>query len=85
MTFTNSAEALTPWQQQASQYLVQKNYAQAAQLYEQAIGVKPRRNESYYWQLGLLQLLQGEEAEAKPPGCLAMSEGESDQIEQWVV
>lgn len=83
MTSTNSAEALTPWQLQASQYLVQANYAQAAQLYEQAIESNPEER-SYYWHLGLLLLLQGEEAEAQTTWLFAMSEGEPDQVEQWV-
>lgn len=83
MTSINSAEALTLWQQQASQYLMQGNYAQAAQLYEQAIESNPEER-SYYWHLGLLLLLQGEEAEAQTTWLFAMSEGESDQVEQWV-
>ncbi|WP_068814626.1 O-linked N-acetylglucosamine transferase, SPINDLY family protein [Phormidesmis priestleyi] len=83
MTSTNSTEALTSWQLQASQYLAQANYAQAAQLYEQAIESNPEER-SYYWQLGLLLLLQGEEAEAQTTWLFAMSEGEPDQVEQWV-
>jgi len=83
MTPINSAEALTPWQQQASQYLMQGKYAQAAQLYEQAIESDPEER-SYYWHLGLLLLLQGEEAEAQTTWLFAMSEGDPEQVEQWV-
>ena len=58
-------------------------YAEAAQLYEQAIESNPEER-SYYWHLGLLLLLQGEEAEAQTTWLFAMSEGEPDQVEQWV-
>ena len=83
MTSTNSAEPFICWQVQANQWLMQGTYAQAAQLYEQAIESDPEER-SYYWQLGLLQLLQGDEAEAQTTWLFAMSEGEPDQIEQWV-
>ncbi len=82
MTSINSAESLAPWQQQANHYWLQGHYAQAAQLYEQAIESDPEER-SYYWPLGLLLLLQGEEAEAQTTWLFALSEGEPDQVEQW--
>ena len=76
-------EALADWQKQATHALLHEQYAEAAQLYEQAIESNPEER-SYYWQLGLLLLLQGEEAEAQTTWLFAMSEGEPDQVEQWV-
>lgn len=70
------------WQQQANQYLLQGNYTQAAYLYEQAIEVEPELK-SHYWHLGLMLLLQGQEAEAQMTWMLGMAEGEPKQVEQW--
>jgi len=69
--------------QQANQYLLQGNYARAADLYEQAIAAEPEEK-SHYWQLGLMLLLQGQEAEAQTTWLLGMAEGESEEIEQWI-
>jgi tetratricopeptide (TPR) repeat protein len=49
------------WQEKTDQLLVQGNYVQAAKLYEQAIEDEPSVK-SHYWQLGLMLLLQGQEA-----------------------
>ncbi len=76
-------EALADWQKQATHALLNEQYAEAAQLYEQAIESNPEER-SNYWHLGLLLLLQGEEAEAQTTWLFAMSEGEPDQVEQWV-
>ena len=83
MTFSNPADIAISWQLQASQYLVHDKYSQAAQLYEQAIETEPELR-SHYWHLGLLLLLQGEEAEAQTTWLFAMSDGEPEQVEQWV-
>ncbi len=73
---------LIHWQQQAHQYLVQGKYAKAASLYEKAIVAEPDVL-SHYWHLGLLLLLQGQEAEAQMTWMLPIAEGEEEQIEIW--
>jgi len=69
------------WQDEAEQYLIQKNYLQAAKLYEQAIVIEP--NTIYYWHLGLLLLLQGQEAEAQMTWMLPMTEADEEQLQIW--
>jgi predicted O-linked N-acetylglucosamine transferase (SPINDLY family) len=68
--------------EQAQQALLQKNYGLAASLYEQAIYQQPEER-SNYWYLGVLLLLQGQEAEAQTTWLIAMSEAEADQMDQW--
>jgi predicted O-linked N-acetylglucosamine transferase (SPINDLY family) len=70
------------WHQQAYQCLLEKNYIQAASLYEQAVTAEPEVK-SHYWYLGLVLLLQGQEAEAQTTWLFGMAEGEAEQIEQW--
>ena len=70
------------WQQKTDQLLLQGNYIQAAKLYEQAIEDEPSVK-SHYWQLGLMLLLQGQEAEAQTTWLLGVAEGESEEIECW--
>ncbi len=70
------------WQQKAEQLLLNNNYAEAAKLYEQAIEVQPEIK-SHYWYLGLVLLLQGQEAEAQTTWLFAMADGEAEQIEEW--
>jgi predicted O-linked N-acetylglucosamine transferase (SPINDLY family) len=70
------------WQQQATQYLVAGDYTQAASLYEQAIEAEPEIN-SHCWYLGLMLMLQGQEAEAQVTWMLAMAKGEPEQVERW--
>ncbi|MDZ8221587.1 O-linked N-acetylglucosamine transferase, SPINDLY family protein [Nostoc sp. ChiVER01] len=79
-TFTN----ITSSEQQAQQYFIKGNYTQAASCYEQAIETEPEVK-SHYWNLGLMLLLQGQEAEAQMTWLLAMQEGEAEQVEQWTV
>lgn len=69
-------------QQEAYQYLIQGDYAKAADLYQQAIAAKPSVKQ-YYWHLGLTLLLQGQEAEAQTTWMLAMLEGEAEQLDEW--
>ncbi|NEP08327.1 MAG: tetratricopeptide repeat protein, partial [Okeania sp. SIO4D6] len=57
-------ELPSDWQQQANQCLVNSNYGKAINLYEKAISLHPQ-NKSYYWQLGLMLLLEGQEEEAQ--------------------
>ncbi|MCC3413047.1 MULTISPECIES: O-linked N-acetylglucosamine transferase, SPINDLY family protein [unclassified Microcoleus] len=72
----------THWEQQARQCLIRGDYAQAAHLYEQAIEEEPD-TKSYYWHLGLILLLHGQEAEAQTTWLLGMAEGEPEQVELW--
>ena len=71
---------LINWQQQAHQYLVQGEYPQATTLYEEAIVAEPDVL-SHYWNLGLLLLLQGQEAEAQMTWMLPMTDAEEEQIQ----
>ncbi|MBF2009307.1 MAG: O-linked N-acetylglucosamine transferase, SPINDLY family protein [Chlorogloeopsis fritschii C42_A2020_084] len=73
---------ITNWQQQAEQYLLQGNYIQAANIYEQAIAQEPDVT-SYYWHLGLLLLLQGQEAEAQMTWMLPMTEAEAEKLQEY--
>ncbi|KJH71514.1 O-linked N-acetylglucosamine transferase, SPINDLY family protein [Aliterella atlantica] len=82
MTSAQTSMNADDWQQQANRYLLQGNYTQAANLYEQAIEVEPELK-SHYWHLGLMLLLQGQEAEAHMTWMLGMAEGEPEQVEQW--
>ncbi|NJN09252.1 MAG: O-linked N-acetylglucosamine transferase, SPINDLY family protein [Richelia sp. RM1_1_1] len=67
-------------QQEAYQYLIKSDYTQAANLYEKAIYKEPK-NQSYYWHLGLLLLLQGQETEAQMTWMLPLTEVEAEEIE----
>ncbi|MDF5716039.1 MAG: O-linked N-acetylglucosamine transferase, SPINDLY family protein [Rhizonema sp. NSF051] len=71
---------LIDWQQQAHQYLVKAEYSKAANLYEEAILTEPHVL-SYYWNLGLLLLLQGQETEAQMTWMLPMADVEEEHIE----
>jgi predicted O-linked N-acetylglucosamine transferase (SPINDLY family) len=71
---------ITNLQQEAYQYLIQGNYSKAANLYEQAIAAEPNIK-SYYWYLGLLLLLQGQETEAQMIWMLPLTEVEPEEIE----
>ncbi|MGB5961049.1 MAG: O-linked N-acetylglucosamine transferase, SPINDLY family protein [Coleofasciculaceae cyanobacterium] len=77
-TLTN----LVDWQQQAHEYLVLGDYSRAASLYEAAITAEPEIR-AYYWHLGLMLLLQGEELEAQTTWLFAMAEGEPEEVELW--
>ncbi|MBD3558407.1 tetratricopeptide repeat protein, partial [Planktothrix sp. FACHB-1355] len=70
------------WQQQAHQFLLAGDYSQAANLYEQAIASEPN-NQSHYWHLGLMLLLQEKEAEAQMTWFSAMAAADTDQIDLW--
>ncbi|MBE9007171.1 O-linked N-acetylglucosamine transferase, SPINDLY family protein [Fortiea sp. LEGE XX443] len=68
--------------EKAYKYLVQENYYQATQIYELLIDIEPNIK-SYYWYLGLLLLLQKQEAEAQTTWLMAMMEGEESDTVQW--
>ncbi|MEW5859226.1 MAG: O-linked N-acetylglucosamine transferase, SPINDLY family protein [Cyanobacteriota bacterium] len=82
MTSSQVMTTATDWQKQANQYLLQGFYSKAADLYETAISVEPEVK-AYYWNLGLMLLLQGQEAEAQTTWMLAVAEGEIEEIEVW--
>ena len=69
-------------QQEAKQFLCQKEYIKAVNTYEKIIEIEPEVK-SNYWYLGLLLLLQGQEAEAQMTWLFAMSEGDTEQVEAW--
>ncbi|OZH52234.1 O-linked N-acetylglucosamine transferase, SPINDLY family protein [Hydrocoleum sp. CS-953] len=73
---------LTSWQQEADIYWKKGNYTKAANLYEQAINTQSNCK-SYYWQLGLILLLQGKEEEAQTTWLLGIADGEVEEVEQW--
>jgi len=77
------SNATDDWQQEAHQYLINGNYAQAGNLYQQAITSEPE-NRYYYWQLGLMLLLQGQEVEAQTTWLLAMADGETEELDTWI-
>ncbi|MBD2006653.1 MULTISPECIES: O-linked N-acetylglucosamine transferase, SPINDLY family protein [Cyanophyceae] len=80
MTGEKSPTDVTNWQQQAYQYLIQEDYREAANLYEQQLEAEPDIR-SHYWHLGLLLLLQEQEAEAQTTWMLAMAEATPEQVE----
>ena len=82
MSVQSSATTPGQWQEQAYQLLLRGNYNQAAALYEQAIATEPEVK-SYYWYLGLVLLLQGQEAEAQTTWLMGIMEGEPSQVEEW--
>ncbi|MBD2492970.1 O-linked N-acetylglucosamine transferase, SPINDLY family protein [Nostoc sp. FACHB-280] len=74
-------QSLAELNERAYKYLVQGNYYQATQIYEQLIDVEPQIK-SYYWYLGLVLLLQKQEAEAQTTWLMAMMEVEEYDIAQ---
>ncbi|WP_348539945.1 MULTISPECIES: tetratricopeptide repeat protein [Spirulina sp. CCY15215] len=58
------------------------DFARAAECYEQALLAEPEGT-VYYWQLGLVLLLQGKADEAQTTWLLRMLEGSSEQVESW--
>ncbi|MFB2922304.1 O-linked N-acetylglucosamine transferase, SPINDLY family protein [Aerosakkonema funiforme] len=70
------------WQQQAHQFLLVGDYSQAANLYEQGIASEPN-NQSHYWHLGLMLLLQEKEAEAQMTWFSAIAAADANQIDLW--
>lgn len=69
------------WQRQAEKCLSEGNYTSAAYLYQEAIIAEPHLT-SHYWYLGLILLLQGQEAEAQMTWMLPMAEVEEEEIDK---
>jgi len=72
----------TAWHPEVTLWLEKHDYSKASAYYEQLIEQEPETR-SLYWYLGLLFLLQGQEAEAQTTWLMSMAEGEADQIETW--
>ncbi|AUT02338.1 O-linked N-acetylglucosamine transferase, SPINDLY family protein [Nostoc sp. CENA543] len=73
---------ISKYEQLAEKYLLTKNYIQAANVYEEAIAIEPNIK-SYYWHLGLILLLQGQEVEAQTTWFMAIMDGEAEQVDAW--
>ncbi|MBD2437894.1 tetratricopeptide repeat protein [Nostoc sp. FACHB-110] len=71
------------WQEQAYNYLVQGNYYQAANCYEQAITLEPDVKSNYLY-LGLALFLQGQQDEAQATWLMVLMEGDESQINELV-
>ncbi len=82
MTSSSTPSSAQDWQHQAYQNLVAGNWPTAAQQYEAAIHAEPELKSSY-WYLGLVLLLQGQDAEAQLTWLAGMEEGTPEQFEQW--
>ncbi len=70
------------WKQQAEQYLVKGQYIQAINLYEKAIATEPANKDNYCY-LGLILLLQGQEAEAQIAWTMPMLDSEEEEIKSY--
>ncbi|MBW4613709.1 MAG: O-linked N-acetylglucosamine transferase, SPINDLY family protein [Desmonostoc vinosum HA7617-LM4] len=78
LSLTSSSQ----WHLRTEKYLLAGNYNQAASLYEEAITIEPDVK-SYYWYLGLMLLLQGQDVEAQTTWLMAIMAGEPEQVEVW--
>lgn len=78
----NQSDTDTPDSPEARAYQcwMQGDYAEAAELLEEAIAANPMEV-IHYWHLGLMLLLQEQEAEAQMVWGLVMSESESEAVE----
>ncbi|MGV0024343.1 O-linked N-acetylglucosamine transferase, SPINDLY family protein [Phormidesmis priestleyi] len=90
MGVTETGDGWLNWQQQAQNYLIQKDYDRALSLLDQAISSSyPQGVAAYpevrslYWWMGLVLLLQGQEAEAQTTWMIALADGDTAQTEQW--
>jgi predicted O-linked N-acetylglucosamine transferase (SPINDLY family) len=70
------------WQQEAHKHLLEENYEQVVQLYEQAVESNPEVVANY-WYLGLAYLIQQQEEIAQATWFIAMAEGTDSEITQW--
>lgn len=86
MSLENLSEELRNWQKQIDEYLVTENYGRGIEFCEQIISVAPD-NKLYYWYLGLLLLLKGEEEQAQTTWLVSMAETEDweDSTKELVI
>lgn len=74
---------MSQWQPQAYKHLLQKDYINAISVYEQSIS-EESEDISHYFYLGLLQLLQGQEAEAQFTWMECITEQvDAEQVDAW--
>jgi predicted O-linked N-acetylglucosamine transferase (SPINDLY family) len=73
---------ISKFEQQAYQYLTEKNYEQAVYLYEQAISSEPNVI-SHYWYLGLILLLQDKEIEAQMTWMQPLADVDEENIQTY--
>ncbi|MDX2216780.1 MAG: FkbM family methyltransferase [Oculatellaceae cyanobacterium bins.114] len=76
------ADDVAALQQQALTAFLLEDYEHSSQYYEQLIELAPDLKSSY-WYLGLILLLQGQEAEAQTTWFLSMAETTPDQLDSW--
>ena len=76
-----SPQPAPPWTTLAKAHIDQGRYAEAAALYQQAIEQQPEVV-AYYWTLGLLQLLQGQEVEAQMTWMVPLMDGDEAALAQ---
>jgi predicted O-linked N-acetylglucosamine transferase (SPINDLY family) len=67
--------------EKAYQHLIDSNYKDAIDSYEKLIELEPT-NKSFYWYLGLLYLLEGQETEAQTTWYLGLSNQLEQEIEE---
>lgn len=82
MNSESLVDTMIDWHPKALDCWQQNQYEKAAELYSQAIEAEPEVK-SHYWHLGLMLLLQGEEAEAQTTWLVALAEGEPEHLDQW--
>ncbi|MGK7924096.1 MAG: tetratricopeptide repeat protein, partial [Spirulina sp.] len=70
------------WEQHAQNAYNAGDFTKAAEYYERALLAQPQQT-AYYWQLGLMLLLQGKAGEAQTIWLMRMFEGTSEQVESW--
>ena len=78
----NASSTSPDLQYRALQLLLAGAYVQASQYYERLIETEPEVK-LHYWYYGLALLLQGEEIDAQTAWFLAMSDGNTEEIERW--
>ncbi|HEY9647000.1 MAG TPA: O-linked N-acetylglucosamine transferase, SPINDLY family protein [Chroococcidiopsis sp.] len=74
-----SSSPLSSLEQQAERLVAQQEYGQAAAIYQQLLEADPDV-QRYCWLLGLMYVLQGEDAEAQFVWAIALSDGEPEQV-----
>jgi predicted O-linked N-acetylglucosamine transferase (SPINDLY family) len=75
-------QLVTEINQEAEILVQQARYSEAIEIYEKIIELYPDNN-IYYWRLGLILLLQGQESEAHMVWMSAMMNGQPDEISLW--
>jgi predicted O-linked N-acetylglucosamine transferase (SPINDLY family) len=74
-------EQISPFHLKAEKYWHEGKYSLAAEIYEEAIATEENIKQ-HYWYLGLMLLLQNEEAEAQLTWFAGMDNGEANNIDE---